>query len=356
MHYFFKKTVLAASILTLSGAFSTSARSDDSSVPPVANNFALGTDTPEAKPSDKIVIGGDLNLDFFTTRKSLKSGKDYLGIRLFNFQISEEFSKNIRAVLVTKLEQQILDSGHWNFTTRQKLLDWAKEAYIEIKNVGGKPVAFVFGMQEIAFGLDHHGTLMYHSSPMHSNLADPDHGQVVGLTVTLDQKNIFGYFDKLETTIFETDGSLNIGAVDGLSLRLSKQLTQKISLETSFLAKGNHGLGMPSETRASIGVVYENGDYTVYSEGILLRSGNPQYPHSNFAFTAGISRKFKRGIVTVESTWIQRSVLDITAGITYKLTKELNIGPQVQLQFLNSNGDQPRRTVLIIGTRAQYRF
>lgn len=343
------------SILALSVA-STSVSHGSAFADTPAAVTALSSPVPEpaanAAPSRKLLLSGDLNADYFVTVKG-SNGQDSLRFRKFEFYLSQNISDNIRLAIVTKLDQDFRADGRTDITKTQ-LSDLIKEAYIEIKNVGGKPVAVIFGMSEIAWGQDHHGMPIFNNTPMHEQIADADHDQVLGVTVTLDQNNILGYFDKAEASFFETDGSLKIGTFDGFSLRLSKQLTDRITLENSFLYKGNQGLDKARESRQSVGFVYESGKYTAWVEGVLFQ-GNDLYPGSHSALTVGVTKKLRRGKITVESTWVTHSLTDLGLGYFYDINKNTTIGPEIRIRNYNHPFSDDGQ-VVIAGARYNVRF
>ena len=169
---------------------------------------------------------------------------------------------------------------------------------------------------------------------------------MIGLTVAL--ANV-PFFDLVEASAFETTpGDLHIGTIDGGSVRLTKNLTDKISAELSLLHAG-HGAAK-NESRASLGFIYSSGKWTAWVEGIFLR-GNEEFPDAGFSVTAGTSRVWGPGKVAVEAVYIQKSLAQIGLGYILQGTPHFSVGPEIRYTRTDNSADN-----LALGVRALFTF
>jgi hypothetical protein len=297
-------------------------------------------------------VVGFASIDAFLSRSSEdRRITDNLRTKKFEIKLTQEITDKVRAVVVAKIEESLREAGRTEITSFE-IDSLVKEAFIEIHDVGGMPVAFVLGMQEVAWAQDLHKMPIYHNSPLHE-LADADQGQVVGLTVSLE-KNFFGLFDKFEMSLFETDSGIGIGSFDGAAVRLSKQMTEKIAGEVSYMHRGNGSA--PDEDRASLGLVYKSGAWTAWVEGIWFQN-NSIYKNGNYALTLGLSREFKHGEIVIESTWVEKSLWDVGIGYQFYLDKNRRwtLGPELRFtQFEKSFSG--RESSVSAGFRLSYSF
>jgi hypothetical protein len=264
--------------------------------------------------------------------------------------LSATWKDKIRAVITAKLDHVLSENGA-NFNDDFSLAEFIKEAYIEIREVGGSPVALIVGKQPIAFGQNVQAMPIFNNNPM-AGLQEID--QVFGFTVDLTE-GLFGIFDRAELSVFETEANdLEIGRVDGVSVRLSKMLTNQILLTMSHSEMGNSHLSSGHERRTSVGLIAESTDGFLvgWIEGMYF-SNNPQYQNSNFGVTTGVMmRVHETTDVVVEYTWIEKELQEIAIGAKIALTRNLTVGPEVRYRDY-SNG---RENELIFGVSATYRF
>jgi hypothetical protein len=301
----------------------------------------------EAPFGDRFSVEGDLGANLLMKKNGDGDYKDNLSLRGFEVKFTGKIAENIRLVIKTMLDRELRKDGA-NVSSDFDLENFIKEAYIKIDNVGGQPIAFVVGKHEIAFGQNHAGMPMYHNNPVY-DLAKQD--QVIGFTVALNY-NLFGLVDSVEASVFETEaGDLSIGDVDGVSIRLTKALSKKITLEVSGMHKGNGDA--EEEQRLSVGLLYRSGSWTAWAEGLYLKN-NEAYPDSDFALTGGVSKEMGPGTLTVESTWIQDSLLELGLGYKLYITENVMVGPE--LRYTVYDGDDLGDGELVFGARTEVTF
>lgn len=138
--------------------------------------------------------------------------------------LSAGIRNKIRAVLTFKLEEMI-ESGDLKWNDDFDVEEFIKEAYIEIKNIGGIPMAVIVGKHQMAFGENVEEIPFPHLNPAHTDILEID--EVMGLTLRLD--GVLGLFDSLDISFFEqNEGDLELGEVNGFSVKLTKNLSSTL--------------------------------------------------------------------------------------------------------------------------------
>lgn len=281
--------------------------SDDSGL--LGDDFSFGID-------GEINTGGTINTD----------GDTASNLRGSYVSLSVTWKEKIRAVITAKLEE-IFKEGGVEFNDDFSIGEFIKEAYIEIREVGGSPVAIIIGKQPMAFGQNVQAMPLFENNPL-ANLQEID--EVYGITVDLTE-GLFGIFDQAEVSVFETDaGDLELGKIDGVSIRLSKMITDQWLVTLSHAELGDNDLG--HERRTSVGLIGETSDGTLvgWVEGMYF-SNNPEYPNSNFALTVGgMMRVHETTDVIVEYNWVEKELHEIGVGVRTALTRSLSIGAEVR--------------------------
>jgi hypothetical protein len=258
--------------------------------------------------------------------------------------IDAQLTNKIRAVIKMKFTHWFKKNGINNPENEHKLDNILNQAYIEIREIGGIPMAIVIGKHHIAFGQTFPGMPLYDNDPMFlPSLQD----QVIGFTVSLAD---VGFFDLIQISGFETGaGDLDIGTFDGGSVRFSKQVTDKIKAQVSYMYNG-HG-DMDEEHRGSIGFVYESGEWTAWMEGIYL-NGSAKYPDSDFGITAGVRKQWGPGKVVVQLSYVHEALAQIGLGYIIAINEYLTFGPEVRY----TNYNDGRGDDVSIVMRLTYKF
>ncbi|MBC7715049.1 MAG: hypothetical protein H7177_17005 [Rhizobacter sp.] len=286
-----------------------------------------------AEPEPKYTWDGNIPFEGLTT-----TGPDTENVRLDQAEIllTDQLSENIKASIKLKLDRDLILDGaplpqNFNFE------DFIKAAHIEIKNIGGKPVAIVIGKQEIAYGFDNTLMPIPKESPVHELGV---HNEVVGFTVALDTN--FQLFDKMEASVFETkDGDLRIGTIDGYAVRFSKDVSEQIQIKASAMHLGNGDnpeLGV--ENRQDIGIIVKSkdGKWTFWNENIHF-DNNPDYRDSHFAISAGLSRKMGPGQLSMDATLIPQTLKRVGLGYNVNLSKHIIVGAEANYTTYNPGSE-----------------
>ncbi|MBC7429793.1 MAG: hypothetical protein H7336_14355 [Bacteriovorax sp.] len=286
-----------------------------------------------AQSEPKFTWDGNIPLEGVTTTDAHSEN-----VRMDQAEIllTDQLSENIKASIKLKLDRDLILDGapvpqNFNFE------DFIKAAHIEIKNIGGKPVAFVIGKQEIAYGFDNTMMPIPKESPVHELGV---HNEVVGFTVVLDTN--FQLFDKIEASVFETkDGDLKIGTIDGYAVRFSKDVTKQIQVKASAMHLGNgDNLELGVENRQDIGIIVQSkdGKWTFWNENIHF-DNNPDYRDSHYAISAGLSHKLGQGQLAIDATLIPQTLKRVGIGYNMNLSKHVIVGAEANYTTYNAGTD-----------------
>lgn len=303
--------------------------------------------------SDEVLLGDDFKLgyDAEINLNALNSKVDGGDIRLQSsyVKLSLEWKNKVRAVVKTKLEE-IFAENKIDLNDDFSLGEFIKEAYIEIREINGSPMAIIVGKQPMAFGQGVEAMPLFRNNPL---VQLQEIVEVFGVTVDLSE-GLFGIFDQAELSVFETEGEdLKLGEIDGVSLRLSKMITDQILLTLSHAELGNNHLDSGHERRTSIGLIGESTDGVLvgWVEGIYF-SNNPEYPKAEFGLTVGgMMRVHETTDVIVEYNMIQNELQEIGLGVRTNLTQNVTVGAEVRYRNYVERKDD-----VIFGISLTYRF
>ena len=320
------------------------------------NHNIFAEDNSSTDTTDNDILGSDfvidLNAEINASANASNNSNLNTPLKLEEsfISLSATWKQKIRAVITGKLEH-IFNENNVEFNNNFNLQEFIKEAYIEIREVGGLPIAVIVGKQPIAFGQNIQAMPIFNNNPL-SNLQEID--QVYGVTVELTE-GLFGLFDQVELSIFETKGGdLELGKIDGLSVRLSKFLTEQWLLTVSHTELGNNHLNSGHERRTSVGIIGENKDGTLvgWVEGMYF-SNNPKYPNSNFSITVGGQYKVHSSTdIVLEYSYVQKAIHDLGLGVKTNLTKNMTVGAEIRYRnYVEQNSHE-----VIFGLNFTYYF
>jgi len=281
-------------------------------------------------------VSGQVEMDSLISENSSNEVIDDLNMRA-TVTLSARITDNIRAVVTAELRQALRENGMDSSNLGSfDIEEFVKEAYIEVRVLDGKPLAFIVGKHEIAFGQNFSAMPLNDqgSSSAIGSLTRQD--QVMGITMALDH-DFFGLIDRAEVSIFETEaGDLDIGRMDNVSVRLSRDIGRNLRVNGSYMNR-NDGANGDREHRGALGLVYSSGDWTAYVEGVGMID-NAEYPDANFATTLGTSYDVGFGVVAVEYSYIQQSLHKFGLGFEARVTDSITIGPEISYS-MDENGE-----------------
>ncbi len=321
---------------------------------PVLLNTMAFNYAASANHQGPIFLGDDFTIEYDAEVNSnlVDSTESDRGINLEGSYVSMsvEWRQKVRLVLTGKLEE-IFQNNDVEFNDDFDVSEFISEAYIEIREVGGTPMAIIVGKQPIPFGQNVQAMPMFRSNPL---VGLQEVNEVYGVTVDLTE-GLLGLFDQLEISAFETEaGDMEIGKIDGMSVRMTKMLTDQWLLTASHARLGNEHLNGEEEKRTSIGLIgqTEDGSLIGWAEGVLF-SNNPEYPNSNFAITVGGQYQIAESTaVVVEYNYIKNELQEIGTGVKTELTRNLSVGADVRYR----NYIDERENDVIFGITFTYKL
>ncbi|HAZ14215.1 MAG TPA: hypothetical protein DCY86_15615 [Bdellovibrionales bacterium] len=245
-------------------------------------------------------------------------------IKASSITLTANISKNIKAVLQLKLDQVIRKNGVAASQTFD-LEGFIKQAYVEIANIGGQPIAIIIGKQLIPGGLLYGKPMLdFHEDPLHGVR---DMNELFGFAVRLDYEMI----GKIEAAVFENldaKGDLDLGTIGSVSVRWSREVYENLTVGAGYTHLGDEA--NPDADIVEVSGVYKLGDHTFYAEGMYFHN-NPKYPNADFTVATGYTYKFiKWGEVTAQMTYIHNYLFQVAAGMNFKVNDSLTVGPEVR--------------------------
>lgn len=290
----------------------------------VALSTLLASTSVAAFSTDFLSVSGNGEIDYTTSGDSDWQDNSGLSLRA-ELTLQAQLTDSIKAVITAELKEALIENGgdldiDLNDNELEEMI---REAYIEVKMVQGAPVAFIVGKHEIAFGQNYSGLAM--NDRGQNSAMDTRVDGVVGLTVTLDQ-NFFGLIDKVEASVFENEaGDLEIGEMNNVSIRLTSELMDNLTVTTSYLNQDNGG--SEREQTAAVGVIYKNGDWTAHVEAVGMID-NDDLSESTFKINTGVAYDMGHGTVAVEYTWIEDSLKQLGVSYETEVAPGVTVGPQ----------------------------
>lgn len=264
--------------------------------------------------------------------------------------VSATWKNKIRMVLTTSLTA-IFEDNDIKLDDDFSMEEFISAAYIEIKEVGGAPVAIIVGKRSIPFAKEVLEMPIFGNNPIAN---DYDIEGVFGFSVRLDE-GLFGIFDEAEFSAFETgENDFSIGTINGASVRLSKELADNIVLNLGYAHMDGEEQVDGPEDRVTIGLVAKSsdGDLVGWTQGMLF-SNNPDHPDSDFAVSAGVKYQvFSSTDVVVEVTYVEKEVMQYAIGTSTAVTARFTVGVEARYNDYQDG----REDEIIYGVNAKYEF
>ncbi len=321
-------------------------------------NFAMAADQqPAGAPQDQLDtswlhVEGETNIDWFGSDS--KNYESNLRTQDVKIRLTADIAKGIKAVIAAKFDRSLIENGTEVNGEKFDFEKFIEEAYVEIRmdKITGAPVAVLVGKHAMAFGQNASRMPMFKDNLLY-DLSRQD--EVIGITVRLDKQLLGGVIDSLEASVYETEsGDLNIGEGAGASIRMTKQLTEKLKATASAMAnQKNKGDDWDSmEKRGAIGVVYDNGNGTwkAYAEGIVF-DNNTANPNANYGATTGVAVNAGPGEVVLEYSYLEKTAHEVGVAYNIPVTRNVTISPEARHSW-KEDGTQDTR----IGVRVSIGF
>lgn len=104
--------------------------------------------------------------------------------------------------------------------------------------------------------------------------------------------------------------------------------------------KGNHDNHGNSEHRIALGVVYEDGSWFAWAEGMRLINNHTF--GDRWALIAGLAYDFGVADIAFEVQWLEKRHTDLTAGMNIIVTRGVRLGPQVSYRICSDSAHRCR--------------
>jgi hypothetical protein len=280
---------------------------------------------------DDFVVNADVVIKPQATLQ--KGGNDSVALKDSTLTLSVTYQKFVRAVVTAKLRELFRENGVNIDDPSMKFDEFIKEAYIEIRNpgdnniyIGAQPVAIIVGKHKVAFA--QHVKTLFAENSVNDKILKKE--EVYGLTVRLEE-GLFGA-DMVEASVFESKGGdLDLGKINGASVRITKNFMDKLFVTGSYLTQDEQG---KREHRAALGLVYRDVDAGVmaWTEAVYMKD-NATFKDSNYVVTGGIlARVHSSTDVFVEFSVIDNLLKEAGLGVNVALTKNIALGAVVKYQ------------------------
>ncbi len=312
---------------------------------------SLGSSAFADPPS--LEIEGAIRSDILFRRQDSGKIQDDMNSSETYLRLSSDLSRFVRVAVAFELDRDLRENGRWTEQSKLSIEELLREASIEIHDVGGVPVAFVIGKQEIAFGQAVTAMPAFTRGALYETQTI---NRVLGLTVRLD-KTVLGIIQSIEASAFssETDSRLShgsIGKIDSASVRVKGEIFEGLQFSVSAAHLGNKHLGSDStEQRYSVGLIYTDpkGVWKTWIEGLYhADKNNPRYgENAHFGITAGALRRAGPGDVVAEVSWIQNVMTEVGIGYRLLVTPNVTVGPEVRLIRWQNTGSESRNDLRV---------
>ncbi len=292
-----------------------------------------------------LIIDGQANFD---VRDS--STQDYASkLRVQDAEIKFELlvREGIKIALKTELQQRL------NKDMRAQDFDWEKaieEAYIQIQTdkISNLPKATItFGKHGMAFGQKYHEIPMYKDSLIDKATKQIE---VIGVTVDLPTE-FFKIIDSVAISVFEaTAGDLKIADEKGASMRLTKKISDQMTVQISALMKENIKTN-DLDKRASVGLIFttKDGKRKIWAEGVIV-DDSPLFNRTTIGAQIGASSQLGSGTIVIEYQYLRDQAQEIALAYNLPVGTWLVLSPEIRYRD-DLSGTKENETV--IGIRAR---
>jgi hypothetical protein len=279
-------------------------------------------------------LGGVIRLE------ALRAGLPYTSSRVTNASVRADLGDHVRAVLIASVRDQL------SYTSSEeeyrRLSEMIYRSYIEIRNIGGRPVALILGKFASKYGTDNRNFRNYIFRDEFEQTARS--GYILGLAVGLDEE-LLGL--TIEATLHRPylSGDQNLGLPGG-SFTLKKEILKNLVVKYSSLL--NLDL-QHSEVKRSLELVYTNQKIStwvnfqkfenVFTAGELI---------SGFSFQVGAEYLIaKNSKLVIQYSVVEDVLSKIETGIEFELKEgRLFLFPSYSLDDRNGDKDENFRILL----------
>ena len=245
--------------------------------------------------------------------ESQERGVPFYNTRITSLNVQADFNQHIRAVIIATLNDQLVDR-FGDTPEYQRISEVILDSYIEIQNIGGKPVALILGKQASSYGSEQSHFLNY---LFQDEFERTSHSQrVLGLSVELNEK-ILGTI--IETSFYRPyenfGGELGL---PGTSLSIKKEVIENLVIKYSSMI--NFDLQTP-ETKNSVELVWTSDKFETWGN---IQKFNSVYVGgtsiSGVSYQVGVDFKLNDKMnVVFQVSAIDKYMVKFDAGIEYEI-------------------------------------
>lgn len=347
----FKKALLPVAIAFVAGpalAQDSTQPNDTSAVTTTASDTSLFGDHLDVEGKVRGTVGfraGDLD------KEDANVSRTYL-------KLTGKILEQVRVVVTGEINRQLRANGE-DVSDSFDVSEFLKEAYIELRFIGGEPIAVVVGKHEIAFGQELRKMPVFENSPLYNKLFQE---RVMGFTVKLNYE-LMNAIDEIAVSAFSSNQDANntlgdITNIDSVSARIKGRILKDGSLgyRASYMYLGNEETDGVAENRGTVGLVYATESGWGASIDGLVTDKTTNGDEYQYAIRGDISKEVGPGEVVVEATYVQDDVLQLGIGYNLYLTQNTTIGAEVRYSDYDSNSTSGNEDGFTVGASLEAGF
>jgi hypothetical protein len=313
----------------------------------LAATMMLSSSAHATELPDWLDISGSVNFD--VTSDDMKNIDAALRAQDAELRFEILAREGVKLVIKAELER-VLNKYIKDENLDAELEKMIEEAYIQIETdkVSKLPRAIItVGKHRMAFAQRLAELPMFKDSLLYKLTNEEE---MLGLTVALPV-NFFKIVDEVAFSLYETGaGDFKISKDKGMTVRLSKKVTQQLELQISGMLK-EHGTA-DKELRGSVGFVFTSNDgrWKVWAQGLVMEK-SPEYVNSKYAGAIGAAMKLGAGAIVVEASTIENHAREVAVAYNFPVGALLILSPEVRYLRHENGSDET-----VVGIRARIEF
>lgn len=256
-----------------------------------------------------------------------------------NVILTAQLAEKIRMKIKLNLAKLFPAGGD----VQAKLEAAVDDAYIEIREVRGTPIAAIIFGKKRYFGDESFKDMADYRDSLLYNLFNKS--GVIGMTVQL--KEVLGF--AIAASAFENgSGDLQFGDGWGFSVQASRQLTENLKLRGQAMMMQRGAEDEFGDKRATVGLIYtgDNGTWNAYVDGLWFDGQGGYLEGKNWAVQAGAKVKAGPGTVRVLASYLERTAYEVAAAYDIPVSNGLVVSPTVRYTT-DENGNYKQTTAVV---------
>ncbi|TNF30702.1 MAG: hypothetical protein EP319_04280 [Deltaproteobacteria bacterium] len=238
-------------------------------------------------------LGGEITLE------SLREGVTSTSVRNTAVNVEIDLNDHLRAVLIATIRDQL--SGNQNGDLEyEQISEMIYSSYIEIRQIGGRPIALILGKYASNFGTENPRFQNYIYRDEYELTARP--GRVLGISVEVNEEILGATFAASVYRPYVGQGEY-LGLAGG-SYSLKKELIENLVLKYSSMIN----LDLQStEIRQSLELVYTTDKFEIWSN---VQRFNNVYMAGRLVYGVSFQVGAEYGLTERTSLIVQYSVVE----------------------------------------------